>query len=142
MTERIRWSILVWIAVVGFDFFFFLTFAVILEARGVLILIALISLLTILAFRSSQLIIMANQNEIHVGRAHIERKYIGKVTVLDKEAMRLARTRDIDPAAYLNIRFWIPTGVRIDITDASDPTPYWLISSRKNKELAEYLSGQ
>lgn len=137
-----RWSIPVWLAVVGFDFFFFLTFVVILDTRGALILSALISLLTILAFKSSQLIIKVSDDELRVGRAHIELRYVGKVTALDKEAMRAARTRDIDPAAYLNLRFWIPTGVRIEITDSSDPTPYWLISSRKNNELAKVLTTQ
>jgi hypothetical protein len=52
--------------------------------------------------------------ELRIDRAHIESKYLGKVTILDSEAMRLLRTRDADPAAYLAIKFWTPTGIKID----------------------------
>ena len=142
MREQIHWSFALWLAVIAFDFFFFLTFVVILDKRGALLLISAIFVLTLLAFRSSRLLIDVTEENLFVGKAHIERKFIGSVEVLDKSAMREARTRDINPAAYLNLRFWIPTGVRIEIKDSSDPTPYWLISSRRNTELAEKLQGK
>jgi hypothetical protein len=49
------------------------------------------------------------------------------------------RGRDADPAAFLALRFWQPHGVRIDIKDDRDPTPYWLVSSKKSQELAQRL---
>ena len=45
--------------------------------------------------------------------------------------MRLLRTRDADPGAYMNIRFWSSTGVQIFLDDKRDETPYWLITSNK-----------
>ena len=78
--------------------------------------------------------------ELRIDRAHIESKYLGKVTILDSGAMRLLRTRDADPAAYLAIKFWAPTGIKIEVTDPRDPTPYWLITSKRGEEIAALLN--
>ena len=83
--------------------------------------------------------IRVSGDELIIGKAHIASKYIADVLILDKEAMRLLRTRDADPAAFLAIKFWIPTGVKITLNDYRDPTPYWLVSSRKCKELKNTL---
>jgi membrane protein implicated in regulation of membrane protease activity len=77
--------------------------------------------------------------ELRIDRAHIESKYLGKVAILDSEAMRLLRTRDADPAAYLAIKFWTPTGIKIEVIDPRDPTPYWLITSKRGEEIAALL---
>jgi hypothetical protein len=78
-------------------------------------------------------------NLLKIDKANIEIKYLGKVTVLDKTAMRLLRTRDADPAAYLAIKFWEPKGLRIDLNDPRDKTPYWLITSKRGEEIAALL---
>ena len=77
--------------------------------------------------------------ELRIDRAHIDIKYLGEATILDAPAMRLLRTRDADPAAYLAIRFWIPKGVKIAVVDPRDPTPYWLITSKRGEEIAALL---
>lgn len=77
--------------------------------------------------------------ELRIDRAHIDIKYLGDATILDSSAMRLLRTRDADPAAYLAIRFWIPKGVKIAVVDPRDPTPYWLITSKRGEEIAALL---
>ena len=76
---------------------------------------------------------------LQIDKAKIERKYLGQVTVLDRAAMRLLRTRDADPAAYLAIKFWEPQGLRIDLNDPRDKTPYWLITSKRGEEIAALL---
>lgn len=83
--------------------------------------------------------ITVSENELRIDKAHIERKYLGKVTVLDSDAMRLLRTRDADPAAYLAIKFWAAKGIKIEIADSRDMTPYWLITSKRGEELAASL---
>jgi hypothetical protein len=37
------------------------------------------------------------------------------------------------------LRFWISRGVKIEIKDPKDATPYWLISSKKAQPLADAL---
>jgi len=49
------------------------------------------------------------------------------------------RTRDADPAAFLAIKFWVSTGVKITLKDQRDPTPYWLVSCKKGRELKSIL---
>ena len=58
---------------------------------------------------------------------------------LDAQAMRLQAGRDADARAFLLVRPYISTGVRITIDDPGDPTPYWLLSSRRAVELAAAL---
>ena len=78
-------------------------------------------------------------DELKIGKAHIAVKYIKDVQILDKNQMRLLRTRDADPAAYLAIKFWVATGVKITLDDERDPTPYWLVSCRKSKDFKNTL---
>ena len=80
-----------------------------------------------------------DERELRIGSAHIELTYLESVELLTKDQMRLLRTRDADPAAYLAITFWISTGVKITLKDERDSTPYWLVSSRKSKELTHTL---
>jgi len=83
--------------------------------------------------------IVIDEKELRIGNAHIELKYLETVQLLSKDEMRLLRTRDADPAAYLAITFWISTGVKITLKDERDSTPYWLVSSRKSEELTSTL---
>ena len=89
-----------------------------------------------LAMRST---ISFDGKELRIDCAHIDIKYLGDVEVLDSPAMLLLRTRDADPAAYLAIKFWLPIGVKITVVDPRDPTPYWLITSKRGEEIAALL---
>jgi hypothetical protein len=88
---------------------------------------------------SSKSEISIDHNELRIGRAHIELKYIESVEKLSRDQMRLLRTRDADPAAFLAIKFWVSTGVKITLNDKRDSTPYWLVSSNKTAELKRTL---
>ena len=83
--------------------------------------------------------ITVDENELRIGQAHIELRFLKEVSALSSEEMRRMRTRDADPAAFLALAFWIPTGVKILINDDRDSVPYWLISVRKSEELTSTL---
>lgn len=101
----------------------------------------ILSLIALPVINNAMLLrIEITQKDLRVGRAHIQRAYLGQATALDVERMRLTRGRDADPAAYLALRFWQPRGVKIEVTDDRDPTPYWLVSSKKAKGLVEALT--
>ena len=100
------------------------------------IILTLALVLIAIRFR---MIIEIDETELRINKAHIELKYLGDVTELDIDAMRLFRGRDADPAAFLAIRFWCSQGVLVHVKDARDRTPYWLISSKRGKELAAML---
>lgn len=77
---------------------------------------------------------------LRAGRAHISTEHVGAATALDAEAMRLQAGRDADARAFLLLRPYLKRGVRVDLSDPSDPTPYWLISSRHPDRLAAALA--
>ena len=97
-------------------------------------------LIVLIALRS-RLILEVDENELRAGSAHIELKYLGRATALDSKEMGRLRTRDADPASFLIFRFWRSTGVKVEINDPHDQTPYWLITSKRNNELAKILNG-
>jgi hypothetical protein len=85
------------------------------------------------------LTIEVDEQELRVGKAHIHLSFIDQCVDLDAQAIRLARTRDADPQAFLAIRFWASKGVKVAINDTRDKTPYWLISSNRGAELIKAL---
>ena len=103
------------------------------------IVMALLTTLTILIYFTSSLVIEIDDRELRVGKAHIDKKFCGSATVLTPAQMSLARTREADPAAYLAIRFWTAHGVKIEISDERDQTPYWLVTSKRGDRLAAAL---
>jgi len=98
------------------------------------------TILIVLIALKSTLVIEVAENDFRAGPAHIELKYLGQVTALDSKEMGRLRTRDADPGSFLIFRFWRSTGVKVEINDPRDQTPYWLITSKRSKELAEILN--
>lgn len=130
--------------VLAFIYFLLLSLVIAIWAafNGVVTLYAfcVATLAIVLIAYKARSIISINTDELRIDRAHIEIKYLGKVTLLDAQEMRLLRTRDADPAAYLAIKFWTPIGLKVEVNDPRDPTPYWLITSKRGEEIAALLS--
>lgn len=75
------------------------------------------------------------------GRARIPVQLLGAVQVLDRAEFIRLRGPGADVRAYLCQRSWIAQGVRLEVVDPQDPTPYWLVSSRHPERLAAALVG-
>ena len=69
--------------------------------------------------------------ELHAGRAHIPLVHVGEVVALEAADVRRIAGVDADARAHLLLRPYVKRGVRIDVTDPADPTPYWLVSCRR-----------
>ena len=127
----------------AFIYFMFLSLVIAvwaaLDGRATLITWLFLTLLLIFIAIKSRSSITVDKNELRIGSAHIELKYLDSIQVLSANEMRLLRTRDADPAAFLAIKFWVSTGVKITLKDSRDPTPYWLVSSKKAEELMHTL---
>ena len=80
------------------------------------------------------------EGELRAGRARIPVTLLGDVTVLDPDAMRTELGPRLDARAHACLRAWIRTGVRVELADPQDPTPYWLVSSRRPEELARAIT--
>lgn len=87
----------------------------------------------------SAMVIEVDQGELRVGRAHIDLVFLDSAQALSSIEVRKLRTRDADPAAFLAIRFWSSTGVRVTLNDPRDATPYWLITSNNADALTAAL---
>ena len=90
-------------------------------------------------YSASALVIEVDDKELRVGKAHIQLGFIGDCVDLDNTAIQLVRTRDANPNAYLAIRFWSSAGIKVEIKDKNDSTPYWLISSNRGAELIKAI---
>jgi hypothetical protein len=73
---------------------------------------------------------------LRAGRARIEGMHLGAVAALDAEETRRVAGPEADARAHLLLRPYLKRAVRVEITDPADPTPYWLVSSRRPDELA------
>ncbi|USQ83947.1 DUF3093 domain-containing protein [Streptomyces phaeoluteigriseus] len=73
------------------------------------------------------------------GEAKIPVAALGEAQVLDAEEARAWRTYKADTRAFLLLRAYIPTALRVEVTDPADPTPYLYLSTREPQRLAEAL---
>lgn len=80
--------------------------------------------------------------ELRIDRAHVELKYLGRVTLLPQDEFLIERTRNFNPAAYPAIIYWVSRGIKVEINDQRDPTPYWLISTKRGEELSALLANR
>ncbi|HEY1488317.1 MAG TPA: DUF3093 domain-containing protein [Micromonosporaceae bacterium] len=81
-----------------------------------------------------------SHREFRVDDAHIPVSFITEVNVLDNAA----KIEFLGPAAAPNVfviqRPWVREAVRVVIDDPADPTPYWVISTRRPTELAAAIN--
>jgi len=77
--------------------------------------------------------------ELWVDDAHIPLPYLVAAEPLDAAGKQEALGRELHPFAFVVHRPWVRGAVRIVLDDPEDPTPYWVISSRKPAELVAAL---
>ncbi|WP_199432019.1 DUF3093 domain-containing protein [Qaidamihabitans albus] len=80
--------------------------------------------------------------ELWAGDAHLPLRFAGEVEVIGKRDKRKALGPELDPAAFVVHRGWIGSLVRVHLTDPGDPTPYWVVSTRRPERLARLLRGE
>lgn len=105
---------------------------------GVILSIVVYAAIVIPMFVTSPAIVLT-ETELRVGKAHIDRKFIGAVSAYSGNYSVAARGPELDARAWIYLRGWVNPVVRVDISDPNDPTPYWLFSSRRPEELVAAL---
>jgi hypothetical protein len=83
--------------------------------------------------------VISVDSELRIDRAHIEIKYLKNARALDKDEYRKLRTINSDARSFHATRPWLTTGVQVFVNDERDQTSYWLIGSKKTKELLAAL---
>ena len=132
--ERLAPPVWVWVVAVatcmciGFTFWVPLGLAYGAASFGVTVVLAL----WWLAYSSPE--IQVTNQDLRVGRAHIDLFYTGIVASLDEQSTTDARGVNADPRAYTVIRpLSAKEAITVEVCDDEDPHPYWMIST-KNPE--------
>ncbi|WP_054814134.1 DUF3093 domain-containing protein [Nocardia arizonensis] len=81
----------------------------------------------------------AGTPELHVDRAHLPVSFVARAAVVAPTAKSAALGRQLDPAAYVQHRPWVGPMVLLVLDDPEDPTPYWLVSTRRPYEVLAAL---
>lgn len=77
---------------------------------------------------------------LHAGPARIPVALLADPRTLAGAELRAALGPGLDARAYLCLRGWIRTAVRVDVADPADPTPYWIVSTRRPDDLVAALT--
>ena len=134
--ERLTPPVGLWVAVWAGSLMLGLSFyAALGPAFGLLALAVPAVLLSTLLVRSTA-VVSVDGAELVAGRARIPVWALGPARALSAEEARRVRGPESDPAGYHLIRGWVGAGVRADVVDPADPTPYWFVASRHPEELA------
>jgi hypothetical protein len=87
-------------------------------------------------------VIRVREASLSVGVASIHRSLLGAVEVIPKEQIFQERGPKLEPAAFKVFQGTVKTAVKIQIRDSEDPTPYWIVSTRKPVQLASALQSK
>jgi hypothetical protein len=84
-------------------------------------------------------VIQVGSSHLTVARAKIPRNLLGNIEEIAKDQIFSERGPKLDPAAFKVFQGTVKTAIKITVNDPNDPTPYWIISTRKPAQLAEVL---
>lgn len=137
--ERLWPSLGVWVVVIFMALMFGLV-ALRFGVTGSLITFVVALAVAVALMVSSTPKLQVGPQEFIAGGARIPRSLLGGAQVLVGEQLRTAVGPELDARAFLCIRGWIKQGVRVQLTDPEDPTPYWVVSSRRPADLVAALT--
>jgi len=80
--------------------------------------------------------VVIRDGELWVDDARLPVGFVSEVVPLDAAAKRLVLGPHAEPYAFVVHRPWIPGAVQVHLDDPADPTPYWVVSSRRPEALA------
>ena len=137
--EKLWPNVWIWIIAAGISAAGILVFAPISIAAGFTAAAVLFAIMAILLILWTPLIQVTDE-ALTVGRATIERRFIGAVEAFSGREATAERGTRLNGLAYLCIRGWIDPVVKVEITDPADRTPYWLTSTRHPEQLTAALT--
>ncbi|CAG7654249.1 DUF3093 domain-containing protein [Actinacidiphila bryophytorum] len=98
---------------------------------------AALSMMAVSSYGSARIRVVAGS--LVAGKARIPVAALGAATVLDPEETVAWRSHKADPRAFMLMRSYVPTALKVEVTDPADPTPYVYLSTRSPQRLAAAL---
>lgn len=80
--------------------------------------------------------VAVRDGELVAGAAHIPVRLLGEPRVIDRAGVHAALGPGSDARDFALVRASLPGAVVVPVADPADPTPQWLVSSRRAAELA------
>jgi hypothetical protein len=106
-----------------------LVFLPISTTAGIIVAIALYVGCVVALLLSSPAIAVTD-DEVVAGRARLPIRFVGEVSGHSGSEAVAERGPRLDARAWLLIRGWVGPVVKIEVADAADPVPYWIVSTR------------
>jgi len=139
-SERLTLGPLGWVLLVVFASMVGIAFLPVDVLLGVLVGLAVL-VGGVLVLVSTAPVVRVDGTSLQAGQARIPLSLVGAASALDAAAARTELGPRLDARAYLCLRGWIHTAVRIELVDPLDPTPYWIVSTRRPDALAAAVTG-
>jgi len=139
--EKLWPNVWVWLVAAGLSGAGILVFAPISPAAGITAAVVLFLVIAVLLVLSTPVITVTGST-LRVGRATIDRRFLGTVQAFRGKEATAERGTRLNGLAYMCFRGWVDPVVRIEITDPSDRTPYWLTSTRHPDQLLAALQSR
>ncbi len=79
--------------------------------------------------------IEVSPTHVRAGSARLPVQFVASATALDAAATRRRMGPGADARAWLVTRPYLAESVEITLQDPADPTPYWLVSTRRPQDL-------
>lgn len=98
---------------------------------------AALAMMAVSSYGSARIRVVAGS--LVAGKARIPLEALGEAMVLDPAETVAWRSYKADPRAFMLMRSYVPTALKVDVTDPADPTPYLYLSTRSPQRLAEAL---
>ncbi|MFG2102273.1 DUF3093 domain-containing protein [Micromonospora echinaurantiaca] len=80
--------------------------------------------------------VAVRDGELRVDDARLPVRFVADAIPLDAAGRREVLGVGADPLAFVVQRPWISGAVQVVLDDPADPTPFWVVSSRRPVELA------
>ena len=103
--------------------------------RAVLPYAVLVPLVLVVLAVSSRGSVTIADGVLHVPGARIPIGYLADGVALDREAFRQQTGPLADARAFVVSRPWLHSAVRLTLDDPADPTPYWVVGTRRPHDL-------
>ena len=89
-----------------------------------------------LLFRLGRIRVAVEDGELRVDDARLPVRFVADAVPLDADGKREVLGVASHPLAFVVQRPWVRGAVQVVLDDPADPTPFWVVSSRRPVELA------
>jgi hypothetical protein len=84
-------------------------------------------------------VLSVEEEGFRAGRAILYPQEMGTATAFLAEEATAERGPRLDARAWTLFRGWVKPVIKIELTDLTDPAPYWLVSTRHPQKLSQAI---